>query len=82
MYGCQQVLLHPNSDLEAVLEFICRTANSHTNCGIYYARQMYFEANKFVKKFDLDAEYKPNKHFKALHSQAAQQTLRSVYESF
>ncbi|MDZ4875242.1 MAG: hypothetical protein CLLPBCKN_004638 [Chroococcidiopsis cubana SAG 39.79] len=82
MYGCQQVLLHPDSELEAILEFICKTANSLTNCGIYFARQMYFKAKTIVGKFDLESEYKTNKHFKALHSQAAQQVLRSVSESF
>jgi IS605 OrfB family transposase len=82
LYGCQQVLLHPNNDLEAILEFICLTANSLTNCGIYYARQMYFKAKTIIGKYDLETEYKTNKHFKALHSQAAQQVLRSVSESF
>ncbi|WP_289500348.1 transposase [Gloeocapsopsis sp. IPPAS B-1203] len=82
MYGCQQILLHPDNELEAILEFICKTANSLINCGIYYARQMYFKAKKFLGKYDLEAEYKTNKHFKALHSQAAQQVLRSVSESF
>jgi putative transposase len=82
LYGCQQVLLHPDSELEAILEFICKTANSLTNCGIYFARQMYFKAKTIVGKFDLESEYKNNKHFKALHSQAAQQVLRSVSESF
>ena len=81
-YGCQQILLHPDSELEAILEFICKTANSLTNCGIYYARQVYFKAKTIIGKYDLEAEYKTNKHLKALHSQAAQQVLRSVSESF
>jgi putative transposase len=82
LYGCQQILLHPDSELEAILEFICKTANSLINCGRYYARQIYFKTQKFLGKYDLEAEYKTNKHFKALHSQAAQQVLRSVSESF
>lgn len=82
LYGCQQVLLHPDSELEAILEFICKTANSLINCGIYYARQMYFKAKTIIGKFDLESEYKANRHFKALYSQAAQQALRSVSESF
>jgi len=82
LYGCQQVLLHPNNELKAVLEFICQQANSLTNCGIYYARQLYFKAHKLIGKYDLEAEYKTNKHFKSLYSQAAQQILRSVAESF
>jgi putative transposase len=82
LYGCQQILLHPDGELEAILEFICKTANSLINCGIYYARQIYFKTKKFLGKYDLEAEYKTNKHFKALHSQAAQQVLRSISESF
>ena len=82
LYGCQQVLLHPDIELKAVLEFICQQANSLINCGIYYARQLYFKAQKLIGKYDLEAEYKNHKHFKALYSQAAQQILRSVAESF
>lgn len=82
LYGCQQVLLHPTSEIKAVLGFICQQANSLTNCGIYYARQLYFKRQKLIGKYDLEVEYKSNKHFKALYSQAAQQTLRSVSESF
>jgi len=52
------------------------------NCGRYYARQIYFKTKKFLGKYDLESEYKTNKHFKALYSQAAQQVLRSVSESF
>jgi len=43
---------------------------------------MYFKAKTIIGKYDLETEYKTNKHFKALHSQAAQQVLRSVSESF
>jgi transposase len=43
---------------------------------------MYFKAKKFIGKYDLEAEYKTNKHFKVVHSQAVQQVLRAVCESF
>lgn len=82
LYGCQQVLLSPDNELKSVLEFICQQANSLINCGIYYARQLYFKARKLISKYDLEVEYKSHKHFKALYSQAAQQILRSVAESF
>lgn len=82
LYSCQQVLLRPNNELKPVLEFICQQANSLTNCGIYYARQLYFKTQKLIGKYDLEAEYKTKLHFKALYSQAAQQILRSVTESF
>ncbi len=82
MYGCQQNLIHPNNELKAVLEFICSESHKLTNCGIYYARQLYFKTGKLIGKYDLEKEYKTNKHYQVLHSQAAQQILRSVAESF
>ena len=38
--GCQQVLLHPDKDLRAVLEYLCGEANKVFNCSVYYARQV------------------------------------------
>ncbi len=43
-YGCQQVLLHPDQDLRAVLEYLCGEANKVFNCSVYsvyYARQVW-----------------------------------------
>lgn len=82
MYGCQQNLINPNDELKSVLEFICGESHKLTNCGIYYARQLYFKTGKLIGKYDLEKEYKTNKHYQVLHSQAAQQILRSVVESF
>ena len=82
MYGCQQNLISPNHELKAVLEFICSESNKLTNCGIYYARQIYFQTHKIIGKFDLEKEYKSNPHYQVIYSQAAQQILRSVAESF
>ena len=82
MYGCQQVLLKPAPELAAVLEFICAEANKLMNCGIYYARQIWFKCRRIIGKYDLEKEYKSHKHFQALYSQAAQQALRTVSESF
>jgi IS605 OrfB family transposase len=82
MYGCQQNLINPNEELKAVLEFICSESHKLTNCGIYYARQLYFKTGKLIGKYDLEKEYKTNKYYQVLHSQAAQQILRSVSESF
>jgi len=58
LYGCQQVLIKPNDELKAILEFICQQANSLTKCGIYYARQLYFKVHKLIGKYDLETEYK------------------------
>ncbi len=82
MYGCQQVLLSTNKGLLSILSFLCTEANKLTNCGIYFARQLYFKTSRYIRKFDLEKEYKTNKHYKIFYSQAAQQILRTVYESF
>ncbi|WP_244142047.1 hypothetical protein [aff. Roholtiella sp. LEGE 12411] len=82
MYGCQQVLIHADNDLKAILELICSEANKLSNCAVYYARQIWFKAKRYITKFELDSEMKPNRHFQTLYSQAAQQLCRSVYESF
>lgn len=82
MYGCQQNLINPNAELKAVLEFICSESHKLTNCGIYYARQLFFKTGRLIGKYDLEKEYKTNKHYQVLYSQAAQQILRSVSESF
>ena len=76
MYGCQQQLINADSDTEAVLEFICSEANKLTNCAIYYCRQMFFKAHKYVSNYELDEIMKSNLHFKALRSAVAQQACR------
>lgn len=78
MFGCQQCLIESSP----VLEFICEEANKLSNCGIYYARQLYFKTKRWVGKHSLSYEYKSNRHYQAMHSQAAQQTLIAVWESF
>ena len=82
MYGCQQVLVSQNKDLINILTFLCEESHKLTNMGIYYARQLYFKTQKSIGKFDLEKIYKANNHYKVLYSQAAQQILRTVAESF
>ncbi|WP_293073837.1 hypothetical protein [Okeania sp. SIO3B5] len=82
MYGSQQSLIKPDGDLKSILEFICSESHKLTNCGIYYGRQLFFKSQKIIGKYDLEKEYKSNKHVSALYSQTAQQILRSVAESF
>ncbi len=77
MYGCQQQLIHTDNDTEAVLEFICSEANKLSNCAIYYCRQMFFKARKYVSNYELDELMKSNLHF-PLSSQAC----HKVGESF
>jgi IS605 OrfB family transposase len=82
LYGCQQILLNPDNDLKAILEFLCSEATKLSNCGTYYARQLYFKTGKIPSKFDLNNELSNNIHFAAMYSQAAQQCLMQVQESF
>lgn len=81
MFGCQQILISDDTT-KTYLEFVCSEANKLTNCGIYYARQLYFKTGRIISKIALNYECKPNIHFKFMHSQAAQQALMSVAESF
>lgn len=80
MFGCQQVLLKPNSEVKAILEYVCSEANKVYNIGLYYARQIYFKERRYISKFELDKEVKSNLHYRALRSCVAQQALRCVYE--
>jgi len=82
MYGCQQILIKPDKDLKAILEFVCEQSNKLANCGTYYARQLFFKTGKLPSKYDLHKLLKGNPHFQALYSHVAQQTLTSVAESF
>ena len=82
MYGCQQILISRDQELINLFTFLCRVAHKLTNMGIYYARQLYFKAKKLIGKYDLEKHYKQNCHYKVLYSQAAQQSLRTVAESF
>jgi putative transposase len=81
MFGCQQILINPNKELKAVLEYICSEANKLHNCAVYYARQIYFKTQGYTSSFTLNTELKNNPHYGALCAQAAQQVCGSVGES-
>ncbi len=82
MYGCQELKVSKNSDQIPILTFLCEQSHKLTNMGIYYARQLYFKARKAIGKYDLEKVYKHNYHYQVFSSQAAQQILRTVAESF
>ena len=82
MFGCQQTLIHTNPDTQAIIEYLCSESNKVFNCAVYYARQVYLKAHRYVSKAELDEEIKSNRHFQAMYSQAAQQTCHSVFEGF
>jgi IS605 OrfB family transposase len=81
MYACQQNLIS-KQEILPFFEYLCTEANNLTNCGLYLARQLFFKTKYIVGKYDLEKLLKQNLHFQFLYSQAAQQILRSVAESF
>jgi putative transposase len=81
-FGCQQILIKPDKDLKAILEFLCGESTKLANCGTYYARQLFFKTGKIPSKYDLHRELANNPHFGAMHSQVSQQCLTTVAESF
>jgi putative transposase len=81
-YGCQQILISPDSQLKATLEFVCQESNKLANCAIYYCRQLYLKTGQIAHRYDLNKLLKTNPHFKALYSHVGQATLTSVAESF
>ena len=79
--GVQQDLIKPDQELKAILEYLCSESNKLHNCAVYYARQIWFKAKRFITGFDLVKEVGSNRHFAALPSDAAVQTCLSVGES-
>ncbi len=66
--GCQEVLLHPDKNLLAILEYLCAQANKVFNCSVYYARQVFFQENRFVTQGELCGQMKWNRHFNAMYA--------------
>ena len=85
MFGCQQNLINPTKDLKAILEFLGSESSKLTNCGIYYARQIYFKTGRIPSRAELHkvlGTENQNLHYKAFYSDTAQQILTTVAESF
>ncbi len=83
--GVQQVLLSPNAETKALLEYLCEQSGKLYNTGVYFARQTFFKTNKLLTgKFDLAFEPSIAKSILAqsLPSTPMQQTLMSVTEAF
>ena len=83
--GVQQVLLSPDSETKALLEYLCQQAGKLYNNGVYFARQMFFKTGKLLAgKFDLAFEPSVSKTLiaQSLPSTPMQQTLMSVTEAF
>ncbi len=83
--GVQQVLLSPDDETKAVLEYLCQQSGKLYNSGVYFARQTFFKTGKLLTgKFDLAYEPSVSKTMVAqsMPSTPAQQTLLSVIETF
>jgi len=83
--GVQQVLLSPDDETKAVLEYLCQQSGKLYNSGVYFARQTFFKTGKLLTgKFDLAYEPSVSKTMVAqsVPSTPAQQTLLSVIEAF
>jgi putative transposase len=82
----QKDVFAPSQQLTGLLVELARLANNLYNQGVYESRQ-YFFANgrkpfKALKYTSLYAALKGSENGKLLHSQAAQQVLKSVSEAF
>ncbi|MBR8833944.1 MAG: transposase [Stigonema ocellatum SAG 48.90 = DSM 106950] len=80
--GIQQNLIYCDADTKSIIKFLCEQSNSLYNCGIYWARQLFFKTGKIISKFDPIYEVGGNIHAQAMPSVPAQQTLLSVSEAF
>lgn len=78
LMGVQQNEIHGDKETEAILLYLCEQSNSLYNCGLYWARQIWFKTKRIVSKFDPIYAVGSNLQAKALPSVAAQQTLLSV----
>ena len=85
MYGCQQNLIKPDKEVQAILEYLCSEAVKLSNCGIYYLRQLFFKTGKITNRAELHKVIgtdNQNLHYQAFYSDTAQQILTGVAESF
>lgn len=82
LMGVQQNLIYCDADTKAILAFLCEQSNSLYNCGVYWARQIFFKTGKIISKFDPVYEVRNNIHAQVMPSVPAQQTLLSVSEAF
>lgn len=82
-YGCQQDRLHLPDFEQSVVEYLCQQANSLQNCAIYALKRASRQAGSVdFNYYGLDKHLKSNRHYRCLFSQAAQQALMGVCESF
>ncbi len=82
MYAVQKDVWHLTGLDKFIVEQLLRWSNNLFNVGTYESRQRYFKDKGAVKYLDLYKIAKPNENYGLLYSQVAQQSLKSVAESF
>jgi IS605 OrfB family transposase len=80
--GTQKDLTKPDATTQQILKVLAMASNSLYNTGVYVNRQRYFKEKRFVGYSKLCSDLKVDENYKIMHSQAGQQTLKSVAESF
>lgn len=85
VFGCQQILIKTEKEVQAILEYLGSESAKLSNCGIYYARQLYFKTGRIPNRAELHkvlGTENQNLHYRAFYSDTAQQILTGVAESF
>jgi len=82
MIGTQKNATKPDAVSELILNVLGMASNSLYNTGVYLSRQQYFETGKIISYGKLCKDLKVDENYKVMHSQAGQQTLKSVAEAF
>ncbi|MEG4628065.1 transposase [Microcoleus sp. AR_TQ3_B6] len=85
MFGCQQNLIRADSEIKAIVEYLCSESAKLSNCGTYYARQLYFKTGNIPNRAQLHkvlGTENRNRHYQAFYSDTAQQILTGVAEAF
>ncbi|WP_202895883.1 RNA-guided endonuclease InsQ/TnpB family protein [Iningainema tapete] len=83
--GVQQVLLTPDLETKALLEYLCQQSGKLYNNAVYFARQTFFKTGKILSgKYDIAFEPTVAKTLVAqsMPSTPMQQTLMSVTQAF
>jgi len=82
MLGTQKNATKPDVISELILNILGMASNSLYNTGVYLSRQQYFENGFSLSYAQLCQDLKVDENYKIMHSQAGQQTLKSVAEAF
>ncbi|MGL5074967.1 MAG: RNA-guided endonuclease InsQ/TnpB family protein [Waterburya sp.] len=82
MFECQQALIKDDREVLNIIEYLCTQSNNIYNCGLYYARQVYFKTKKVVTGNDLCSVLVKNRHYRSMLASSSQQTCHAVGEAF